>query len=73
MVAFQSKSLSTRNSPFPVMPNGLTLDRSDEERDELKDARDHHEKPYIRERATALPKIADGQSGRYGLRCSDLT
>lgn len=46
------------------MPKALTLDLSDEERDQLEQARDHHEKPYVRERATALLKIADGQSGR---------
>ena len=46
------------------MPKPLTLDLSDEERRRLEEARDRHDKPYVRERATALLKIADGWSGR---------
>lgn len=46
------------------MPQALTLDLSDDDRRQLENARDHHGKPYVRERATALLKIADGQSGR---------
>jgi len=46
------------------IPKPLTLDLSDEERRRLEHARDHHDKPYVRERATALLKIADGWSGR---------
>ena len=38
---------------------------------ELLWARDHHEKPHVRERAAAILKVADGQSVRqvalYGL------
>lgn len=44
------------------MPKQLQLDLTDRQRAELIDLRDHHEKPYIRERAAALLKIADGQS-----------
>jgi len=39
-----------------------TLALSDEQRAELLYHRDHDSKPYIRERCTALLKIADGQS-----------
>ena len=46
------------------MPKPLTRDLSAAERDRLEAARDHHNKPYMRERATALLKIADGWSGR---------
>lgn len=46
------------------MPTPLTLDLSDKERRRLEQARDYHDKPYVRERATALLKIADGWSGR---------
>jgi len=35
-----------------------------EQRNELLRARDHHEKPYVRERAAAVLKVADGQSVR---------
>lgn len=34
------------------------------QRSELLRARDHHEKPYVRERAAAVLKVADGQSVR---------
>jgi len=46
------------------MPKPLTLDLSDEQRRRLEEARDRHDKPHVRERATALLKIADGWSGR---------
>ena len=36
---------------------------TEEQRDELEDVRDHHSKPYMRERAAAILKIADGASG----------
>ena len=35
-----------------------------EQRKELLRARDHHEKAYVRERAAAILKVADGQSVR---------
>lgn len=46
------------------MPKPLTINLTPEERNELEEARDHGEKPYIRERAAAILKIADGMSGR---------
>jgi transposase len=36
---------------------GTTIDREN-----LIDIRDHHEKPYMRERAAAIIKVMDGQS-----------
>jgi hypothetical protein len=46
------------------MPEPLTIELTSEQRRELEYVRDHHEKPYVRERAAALLKIADGMSGR---------
>ena len=46
------------------MPNPLTLELTDAQRAELEDVRDHHPKPYMRERAAAILKIAGGVSGR---------
>ena len=46
------------------MPNPLTVALTPEQRRELEQVRDHHEKPYVRERASAVLKIADGMSGR---------
>jgi transposase len=34
------------------------------QRNELSWAREHHEKPYVRERAAGILKVADGQSVR---------
>ena len=42
----------------------LTIELTDTEREELETIRDTHPKAYMRERATAILKIADGQSGR---------
>lgn len=61
------------------MPKPLELMLDDEkERPELEKIRDHHPKPYVRERAAAILKIADHMSGRevalHGLlkpRCPD--
>jgi transposase len=61
------------------MPKPLELTLDDEmERPELEKIRDHHPKPYVRERAAAILKIADHMSGRevalHGLlkpRCPD--
>lgn len=39
-----------------------TLSLNAEQRAELEQARDHDQRPYLRERAAALLKIADGQS-----------
>lgn len=46
------------------MAQPLRITLSPEQRRELEHARDHHEKVYVRERAAALLKIADGMSGR---------
>ena len=42
------------------MPDPLKLKLTDKQRTELEQARDHHPKPYIRERAAALLKVAAG-------------
>jgi transposase len=46
------------------MPGQKELTLTAEERRELEALRDTHELPYLRERAAALLKIADGVSGR---------
>lgn len=46
------------------MPNSLIIELTEAQRAELEDVRDHHPKPYMRERAAAILKIADGLSGR---------
>lgn len=46
------------------MPGKLKLELTESQRAELRDVRDHHELPYLRERAAAMLKIADGFSGR---------
>lgn len=46
------------------MAESLTIELTAEQRLELEKVRDHHEKAYIRERAAAVLKIADGMSGR---------
>ena len=60
------------------MAEPLVLVLTEKERSGLEDLRDHDPKPYVRERAAAILKIADGRSGRsvalYGLykpRCPD--
>lgn len=47
------------------MPTSLQLELTTAQRAELEDVRDHHPKPYMRERATALLKIAAGKSGLH--------
>ncbi len=42
----------------------LSLELTPGERDELVEARDHHDTPHMREKAAALLKIADGWSAR---------
>ncbi len=53
------------------MPGPLTIELTPAQRRQLEYARDHHDKPYVRERVSAILKIADGMSGRqvaiYGL------
>jgi hypothetical protein len=46
------------------MPKQLQLYLTDKQRAELIGLRDHADKPYLRERAAALLKIADGGSAR---------
>lgn len=46
------------------MPGNLKLELTEEQKAELIDLRDHASKPYLRERAAALLKIAGGLSGR---------
>jgi transposase len=46
------------------MAKPLTIILSSEQRRKLEEARDHHNRPYVRERASAILKIADGISGR---------
>lgn len=46
------------------MAKPLTIHVTTEQRRELVYARDHHKLAYIRERASAILKIADGMSGR---------
>jgi len=46
------------------MAKALTIDITPEQRRELEYARDHHELAYVRERASAILKIANGMSGR---------
>ncbi|ABA19858.1 hypothetical protein Ava_0232 [Trichormus variabilis ATCC 29413] len=41
----------------------ISLALKAEQKDELEFARDHDSRPYIRERAAGLLKIADGESG----------
>jgi len=46
------------------MPPPLELQLTDAQRAVLTDARDHHPKPYLRERAAAILRVADGRSVR---------
>lgn len=46
------------------MPKPLELKLSEAEQKELETIRNRDERAYMRERAAALLKIADGQSGR---------
>jgi transposase len=46
------------------MAKPLEIELTVEQRQELEEARDNHKKPYVRERAAAILKIADGMSGR---------
>lgn len=47
------------SAPYP-----LTIDLTDEQRKQLVQARNSHRLAYIRERAAAVLKVADGQSAR---------
>ncbi len=46
------------------MAKPLTITLTAEKQLELEKIRDTHELPYMRERATAILKVADGQSGQ---------
>jgi transposase len=50
------------------MPLPLKIELSERQRSELEDLRDHAKLPYLRERAAAILKIADGHSGRETAR-----
>ncbi len=45
------------------MPPPLKIELSEAQRRELENIRDHERRPYLRERAAAILKIADGHSG----------
>lgn len=47
------------------MPKIRTITLTKEERTELVKMRDYDEKPYLRERASAILQVADGRSGRW--------
>jgi hypothetical protein len=51
-----------------MMAKPLTIELTSEQRSELETVRDHHQLPYLRERAAAILKIADGYSGRETAR-----
>jgi hypothetical protein len=44
------------------MPRAYQLQLNAQQLSELHDIRDHHEKPYVRERAAAILKVGSGQS-----------
>jgi Winged helix-turn helix len=45
------------------MPQPLKIELTETQRHELEAMRDRHKLPYLRERAAAILKIAEGQSG----------
>jgi transposase len=45
------------------MPKPRTITLTTEEKVELIDLRDHADKPYLRERASAILQVAEGRSG----------
>jgi hypothetical protein len=47
------------------MPAPLILTLTPDQQRELEHIRDHHTQPYVRERAAALLKIAQGQSAHH--------
>jgi transposase len=47
------------------MPAPLRIKLTPEEREELEKVRDTHPKAYLRERAAAILKIAEGKSGLH--------
>jgi transposase len=47
-----------------IMADPINLELNESQAGELEQIRDHHHKPYMRERAAALLKVAGGNSGR---------
>jgi hypothetical protein len=47
------------------MPKALTVELTEEQKQELRRVRDHHSKAYVRVKAAAILKVADGQSRRH--------
>jgi transposase len=47
------------------MPKRRTTTMTDDERIQLEWMRDHHDKPYMRERASAMLQIDSGKSPHY--------
>lgn len=50
------------------MPKARTITLTTEEKAELIEMRDHADKPYLRERASAILQVAQGHSGRWVAR-----
>lgn len=46
------------------MTDPIRLELNESQAGELEQIRDHHQKPYMRERAAAMLKVANGHSGR---------
>ena len=55
------------------MARPIRLNLSPRQRQELQDSKTRDDKPYIRERATAILKIADGMSARQVALCGLLS
>ena len=53
------------NAPTILMARPLRVNLSEDQREELLDVRDRHEKPYMREKAAAVLKVA-GPPGEEG-------
>ena len=47
------------------MPNYRTVTLTTEEKADLIELRDYANKPYLRERASAILQVVDGRSGRW--------
>jgi len=48
-----------------AIPKPRTITLTTEEKAELIQVRDHHDTPYLRERAAAILQVAEGHSGRW--------
>lgn len=51
---------------FPKLTYRWQVSASPEQRHALEQARDHHPKPYVRERCAAILLILDGKSPNWG-------